>query len=216
MMPSMAMLPFMSTEKIAEAPWLRVPEEMRVPGIPDCSSGPWRIGRVTVDSHTALMANMRCIRDGYPETAIRAGEYIRLVRDGTVVMSNTPMELVSNYPAVQNARGRCLINGLGLGIVAQSCALLPGVESVVVIELDQRVIDLVRPHLDGGIEIIQADAMEYRPPRGERYGMVWHDIWDDISADNLIAMATLKRRYARRCDWQGAWQQEMCRRLARE
>lgn len=216
MMPSPGLLQFMDTEKITQAPWLQTSDEMHVPDIPDCSLGPWSIGRVSVDSHSALMANMRCIRDGHPEMAVRPGEYLRLVRDRTVVMSSTPMELASNLPAVENARGHCLINGLGLGIVAQSCALLERVDSVLVVEIDKTVIDLVGPHLDGGIEIVHADAMEFKPPRGRRYGMVWHDIWDDVTADNLPTMATLKRRYARRCDWQGAWHQELCRRLARE
>ena len=35
-----------------------------------------------------------------------------------------------------------------------------------------------------------------------------HDIWDDICLDNLETMATLHRKYGRRCDWQGSWKRD--------
>jgi hypothetical protein len=48
--------------------------------------------------------------------------------------------------------------------------------------------------------------------KGERYGMVWHDIWDSFCGDNLPEMTRLKRKYGRRADWQGCWGEWQCRR----
>jgi hypothetical protein len=55
------------------------------------------------------------------------------------------------------------------------------------------------------VEIIQADAFSWKPPKNIRYGMVWHDIWPNICGDNYPEMKTLHRRYGRKADWQGSW-----------
>ena len=68
-------------------------------------------------------------------------------------------------------------------------------------------------HLEGvaDLEIIEADAYLYQPPKGIRYSVVWHDIWPDLCEDNLKEMGTLHRRYGKRCDWQGSWGKELLR-----
>ena len=75
-------------------------------------------------------------------------------------------------------------------------------------------IDLVGPSFshDDRVNIICADAFEWRPPKGVRYNAVWHDIWDDICTDNLPEMTRLHRKYGRRADWQGSWCRELCKR----
>ena len=109
-------------------------------------------------------------------------------------------------------KGNVLVNGLGLGIYAQAVLEKPDVQKATVIEIAPEVIELVGTHLldkyGDRLEIIQADALEWRPPPRTRYDVVWHDIWDDICRDNLAAMKTLHRRYGRRCDWQGSWSRD--------
>ena len=57
----------------------------------------------------------------------------------------------------------------------------------------------------GRLVIIEADAFTWKWPRGMHYNVVWHDVWDDICADNYPEMMKLLERYHRRCDWQGCW-----------
>jgi hypothetical protein len=87
------------------------------------------------------------------------------------------------------------------------------VDKVTVIENSPDVIALVGPTLTerygDRLEIIEADAFTYKPPKGIRYSVVWHDIWPDLCEDNLKTMGTLHRRYGKRCDWQGSWGKEL-------
>lgn len=90
----------------------------------------------------------------------------------------------------------------------------PAVDKVTVIEISPDVITLVgsylKEHFGARLEIIEADAFTWQPPRGVRYGAVWHDIWDNICSDNLPEMHKLHRKYGRRTDWQGSWCRWRC------
>jgi spermidine synthase len=114
---------------------------------------------------------------------------------------------------VFHAKGHILINGLGIGMVLAACLRKPDVSRATVIEIDPDVVALFGPaYADPRVEVVTASAFEYQPPNGIRYGMVWHDIWDDICGDNLPEMTKLKRKYGRRADWQGCWCEWQCRR----
>ncbi len=167
--------------------------------LPEGSRGPWRIERFTVDRmdfHAAVRGR-----------GIPVGEtYTRLMRGNILVMSDTPAEQRDHFEAVYQAKGVCLLNGLGIGMVLKNILLKAVVTEVTVVEISQDLIDLVSPHYaDSRVKYICADALEYNPPKGKRYNMVWHDIWDNICADNLPDMGRLHRKYGRRTDWQGSW-----------
>jgi spermidine synthase len=91
----------------------------------------------------------------------------------------------------------------------------PEVTKVTVIELSEDVIALTAPTLKerygDRFEVIQADGLEWKPPKGQRYGCVWADIWDNICADNLEQMTKFNRRYGRISDWHGNWAEDSCR-----
>jgi spermidine synthase len=112
-----------------------------------------------------------------------------------------------------------LVHGLGLGCLIRPVLLVPEVAELLVVELDQQVIDLVAPHYlaagDPRLRIVQGDAYTWRPRRGERWAVAWHDIWDDICADNYEGMVRLHRRFARRTDWQGSWSKALTLRQLR-
>jgi len=94
------------------------------------------------------------------------------------------------------------------------------VDKVTVIEKSADVIALVGPALTGRfgarLEIIEADAFEFKPPKGQRFSVVWHDMWDNLCTDNLEGMGTLHRKYGHRCDWQGSWGREILQRYRRQ
>ncbi len=189
---------------------------------PEAAVGEHRIERFTVNMVEAAEHQLQCAISWQRGRGIKPGTYTRLVRgqgaagsfNATVVMSDTSAEINDHYDPVRESHGICLIHGLGLGIVAEACLRKDEVEKVIVIEKSEEVIELIGSYLEDKwgerIEIIQADCLEWEPPKGVRFGMVWHDIWDHICEDNLEDMKRLHRRYGRRSDWQGSWARELC------
>jgi spermidine synthase len=178
--------------------------------IPEGASGPYRVEHFTVSKEDADMTRIRAFRDRY--SYVPPGDYTRLMRDDTVVMSDTPMELSTNSQIIRAAQGRVLLNGLGIGMVLQRILAKSEVEHVTVVEISEDVIKLVGPSFatDPRVTIVRADALEYAPPVGERFDAVWHDIWDDVCSDNLPDMRKLHRRYGKRTGWQASWRREDC------
>lgn len=176
--------------------------------VPEGVSGDHRIEHFTVTPKESELTRIRFWRDEY----VPAGDYVRLMRGRTVVMSNTPMEIRTNQPILSAAAGDVLLNGLGIGMVLTAILKKPDVRTVRVIEKYADVIALVGPSFasDARVEIIHADCFDYTPLSGVKFGAVWHDIWDYICADNLSGMRTLHRRYGRRAHWQGSWGRSQC------
>ena len=175
--------------------------------IPEAVRGAWRVERFKTDELGSFMYAMK----GRDMPANE--EFTRLMRGGTLVMSDTPAEMRDHYSAVLKARGSCLVNGLGIGMLLKAILKKPEVSDVTVVELSQEVLDMVSPHYqDPRVAFVHADAMAYKPPPGKRYQMVWHDIWDYICAENLPQMHALHRKYGRRADWQGSWCRYECER----
>lgn len=198
---------------------MRARELIQKSAVPEGESGQHRIERFEVSAKDAEMERIRSIFQG-GNRAVPEGTYTRLVRGPagfghTVVMSDTPAEMRDHFAPVREARGNCLVHGLGLGLVAEAMLRKDSVEHVTVVEKSGDVIALVAPYLSAKwgdrLSIVEADAMEWAPPKGARFGVVWHDIWDHICADNLPDMKRLHRRYGRRSDWQGSWARELIR-----
>lgn len=185
--------------------------------VPAGELGHHRVEQFEVTADQARFENLRA-SIGSSARPIKAGRYRRLMRDRTVVMSDTPSEvddMWSLWYAIKPG-STVLINGLGLGLTVQA-AFVRGAESVTVIEISKEVIQLVAPTFEREYEdrfvVINADALEWRcGVPGHRWGVVWHDIWDHITSDNLPDMHKLHRKYGRRCDWQGSWCRAQCER----
>lgn len=174
--------------------------------VPCGENGPWKIRERTLTKDDVALDNIRAVISGSGWMRVNPGTYKVLSRNGTIVMSNTPMECRTNFEFVRAATGRVLINGLGLGMVLTAILKKPEVTFVRVVEVSSDLISLIAPHFtDPRVEIVHANALEYRPAKGERFNTVWHDIWDTISEDNLPDMKLLHRRYGRLADWQGSW-----------
>jgi hypothetical protein len=181
--------------------------------VPNGRRGPWRVDRFTATSADCNRYNRSLLFGGAGARQMYPGTYVRLWHEKRgVVMSSTRAELSDHIEPWQMAKGRCLINGLGLGIITAACLRKPEVEHITVVELDKDVITLVAPWLyetfdKKRLTIVNADAHEYRPkiPVGTKFTMVWHDIWDEISEANRGSMSKLHRRYGRISEWQGSW-----------
>jgi predicted membrane-bound spermidine synthase len=184
--------------------------------IPDGKSGNWSVETFTVTEDEIKIFNIRAMfKPGC--RIMKAGTYKRLMRNSHVVMSNTPAEIRDHsyfIDRAQNLGGHILINGLGLGVALTEILKSDKVEKVTVIEISQDVINLVAPTFknDPRVEIIHADAFEWKPPKGIKYTCVWNDIWDDICGDNLPEMTKLHRKYGKRTVWQDSWCKHLCKR----
>lgn len=182
--------------------------------VPCGRRGPWAIEEFDISEAEAKFFNMRASwRPGSRVFCVEPGRYKRLVHTTRgVVMSNTHMEVFTNRQALDASEGFVLINGLGMGMLLEAVLAKPQVERVKVIEMDSDVLGLVGPHFasDPRLELVQADALTYKPPRGEQYDFAWHDIWDDITSDNLPQMKALTRKYRRpRAKAQACWARDM-------
>lgn len=175
--------------------------------VPDNTSGEWRVETFTVkdDDFSQKISKLKTGR------WVPGGTYKRLMRNGTVVMSNTPDELNDFMHFLRKASGSVLINGLGLGTTVKMLLEKDDVTDITVVEISPDVIKLVAPsYLDKRVTIINADALEYKPEKGKRYDYVWHDIWDYITSDNLPEMKRLHRKYGRICGYQESWRRYSC------
>jgi hypothetical protein len=184
--------------------------------VPDGSSGPWSVSSYKVSKDAETFGMLRAAFSSARGRYVPAGTYKSLNRNGQIIMSNTPDEIRDCSYFFYKARDRVLINGLGLGITLD--VILNklneddsyAVKEVIVIELSQDVINLVAPtfNKDPRVTIINADAYEYKPVG--RFDTVWHDIWDNITSENLPGMHKLHRKYGKKTDWQGSWCRERC------
>lgn len=178
--------------------------------LPEATRGPWIIKHQIIEDD---VTRLRLLFDG--RSPGNPGDRITMLvhRQRGVVMSDTAAERRDHSYFVRMATGHVLINGLGLGMCLAAILRKPEVTKATVVELDPDVIALVGPHYtDPRVEIVNASAFDYQPPKDVRYGAVWHDIWDTICADNLPEMTRLHRKYGRRCDWQGSWARFECER----
>lgn len=177
--------------------------------IPEGKSGKWKIERFEFTRQEGGLYNLRLIRDGQRKRVIPPGWYTRLVRDRCVVMSDTPAEAHEHSRAFALAKGNVLINGLGLGFYLKAILAKDEVKSVTVIEKSKDVIKLVgKTNKDPRVTIINADALIWRPARGVKFDLAWHDIWDDINEDNKQAMLKLKIAYKGKAQRQACWSEE--------
>lgn len=172
-------------------------------------NGSARIERFSVNEREAKFSALRNAIQPRGNLSVPSGSYTRLLIDGILIMSDTPSEIRDHLEPIRRACGTCLVNGLGLGMVANAMLAKPEVDKVITVEINEDVIALVAPHWKERwgerLEIVHADALEYQPPAGVRFNVVWHDIWAAMCTDNLQEMFRLHRKYGRRCEWQGSW-----------
>ena len=173
-----------------------------------------------------LLYNLRMMRDGGSMFTMTPGNYIRLNVNGELMMSDTRMEKISNQEFINNANGKVMIAGLGIGLIIHN--LRDKIESgeiteIVVYEKYQDVIDLVSPFFkDLPITYKTEDILKYKPPKDEIYDTIYFDIWATISTDNLKEIRMLHNRWKFRKNknnpnvWMNSWMKEFLQQRKRE
>ena len=171
------------------------------------------IAPLEVTEMTALLAAFR-------GDVTSPGTYTALYRKQQLWMSDTDDEIRDMLEAVRQVRrrgGRVLVNGLGLGCFLNGVLSSENVERVDVVEIDPNVIQLVAPHYvqDPRVRVIHGDALTMTWPRGTRWTVAWHDIWEDIdgSDEQLEEMTRLRRMYGHMVDWQDVWGERLLSRV---
>ena len=182
--------------------------------VPYGEKGSWSLKPYEITKEKARFEGMRMAVHGRGYRAPRAGTYTVMYHNGKVIMSDTRAEMDDHRHFICQATGIVLINGLGLGVVVHNLLLKDKVEHIIIVEIDEDVIGLVGEHyLKMGhtrVTIIHADALTYDPGKGIRFDAVWHDIWPNITSDNIPTMSTLHRRYGQRLTPTG-FQDSWCR-----
>lgn len=135
-----------------------------------------------------------------------------LVRGGVTWMSLTPGEMESQLPHLAAARGKVVICGLGMGVMAYAVSALKAVSEVVVIERDPEVIAMITAANGfaswpqrAKVTIVEADAREAEV---KGVDFLYADIWPYYRMDCMVPdMQAIHRNIpAPRC---GYWGQEL-------
>jgi hypothetical protein len=101
-----------------------------------------------------------------------------------------------------------------LGCYLQCILKKEEVRHVDVVEIDETLLGMMYKYfVTERVTFHHADAFTKKWEKGEKWDVVWHDIWPTICSDNLQEMTALKRKFGRRCKWQGCWGEEYSRYL---
>ena len=110
------------------------------------------------------------------------------------MMSDTKMERKSNRDFIRAARGKVVIGGLGIGMLLHNILDKSEVDSVLVIENNKDVIDLVAPRFaHPKLTVVHGDVFTYETK--EKFDSIYFDIWATISEDNLDDIRKLHAKW---------------------
>jgi hypothetical protein len=181
---------------------------------------PGKSGKVAVEFFTVTpqQAQFTLLREacGHPGEYVPPGDYVKLVVDDAIMMSDTRMEQATNLEFVRAARGSVLIAGLGLGMVLVPLLKKRAVHHVLVVEQSLDVIALVQPCFKSKKLLVRhGDIFEWTPSPWERFDTIYFDIWPVMSSENLKQMNKLHRRFAPFLASDG-WMDSWCRKALRK
>lgn len=182
----------------------------------DTEKGEAKISKFVWDTEkTSPLYRVRSMMED-PIGLMSDGEYVKLIVDGKLVMSDTDMEKKTNWEFVAKSNGSVLVAGLGVGLILHNIKEKfdrGDITDVTVIEKSQDVIDLVGP-LFPWVNCICADVLEYQPEKGKKWDTIYFDIWPGRCTDNLDEIKILHNRYKFKKNrenpncWMNSWYKE--------
>lgn len=184
-----------------------------VPKIEKVSTGDAVVSLTTFEiPKEPTVGMLMAAQDGDPYWHTREGSYAKLIVNGMIMMTDTDMERMTNVPFYNNARGRVLIAGLGIGMIVHAALLKDAVTEVVVIEKYPALIKAIRPTLPKvkgkKLMLVCADIDTWEPTAGEKFDTLYFDIWPDRSIRNLPHIDRLHarfRKYRAKGGWMDSW-----------
>jgi len=181
--------------------------------LPEGELGLAKVRHMEVSQQGSEWSMIRAMVNGHGDSFVPPGKYAQLVVDGMLMMSDTDMERRSNREVVWQARGHVFIAGLGIGMILHPILENPKVTKVTVVEKYADVIKLVGPTLphQEKLTFVEADVLDWKPAKGTKYDVIYHDIWPTISTDNLKEMALLHRRFGQfkaPGGWMDSWKRD--------
>jgi len=147
-------------------------------------------GDFKIQHFTITDDNFRAMMDG-----ILPGEYVRLIRNSTCIMSDTEMEKRTNSRFCRDAHGDILVGGLGIGMILMAIQDKKEVKSITVLEKFPEIIEIVGKQLplNEKVTIINTDVFEYKT--NQKFDCIYMDIWNYVNNDVYEEMKKLKRKY---------------------
>lgn len=197
--------------------------EKMVDILPEGAKGEFSVSHIELSEKTVEFEKMVANVHGrmMEVYGLKAGKYVKLTRGKSgfgqeIVMSDTWMEQHTNEEIVSKANGRVLIAGLGIGLILLPIQSKLDVTSITVVEANQEVIDLVKPHLslNSKVEIVRGDIFEWLPQKGEKYDTIYFDIWSNICGDYWPQVKNLHARFRKYLDksnprrFMASWRQQ--------
>lgn len=158
---------------LKELPW----PEVMIPKFATGTFGDWRLEAFEVPLLRGYWRGLRPI----PHLSYR------LIKDNTLWMSTTPMELESQQHAIEEFTGHVVIAGGGLGITAYNAIQKESVQTVTIIEIDSQVIDFVEEQAKRNdwpnwrkVRWINRDARTLFSLSSIPVDFLWVDIWEKL------------------------------------
>ena len=109
----------------------------------------------------------------------------KLFKGDQLLMSDSPQEMFLQHLCVENAKGKVLVGGLGLGLYANMVAQKDEVTEVVVVEISKDVIKLCRP-TNPKIRVVCADIHDFIKTTKEQFDYAYIDIYYGTGAMEYI------------------------------
>lgn len=131
------------------------------------------------------------LQPGYYTPIIREQPFHYLRRDGVTWMCTSRLEQESHQYHLNRCHGKVLICGIGMGMFLYNAALLDSVESIVAVDIDDEIIELLKTATDfdnwpgrSKITLVHGDALKYMPDFQPDY--MYIDIWPNLMSENTI------------------------------
>lgn len=189
----------LDTEKYTSNPYYRyiAPEAVK--------DGEWEFKWEYYPPYRAAIADDMIIKDDFTEIPplgffSEGFSFPAVLEGGNEWMTITPVDVDTVTDAINDARGKVITFGLGLGYYAYMVSEKREVESITVVEKSKKVIELFCRHIlpkfphKEKVRIIEADAFEYAEremPTGN-YNYAFVDTWRDAS-DGLPMYEKMKK-----------------------
>lgn len=160
----------------------------------DIKDGDWEIKWEEYKPYRAVICHDMQLHDDFREIPplgffTESFRFPAILEGGNEWMTLTPVDLDTCEDAIHAAHGKVVTFGLGLGYYAYMASMKDEVESVTVVELSSKVIELFKKHIlpqmprADKIRIVNADAFDYAKNvmPSEEFDIAFVDTWRDAS-----------------------------------